>query len=73
MVQSLYLQYFLHRYLTLFLFQVTAAFIANLGAINTGMMMGFSAVTIPQLLSATSSLVMTKEQTSWFGKSILLV
>jgi SP family facilitated glucose transporter-like MFS transporter 8 len=36
------------------LLQVLAAFIANLGTINTGLVFGFSAVAIPQLEEAAS-------------------
>lgn len=56
--------------------QVTAAFIANLGTISTGLTMGFSAVAIPQLLdkNATNAttLRLTAEQTSWVGTLLIV-
>lgn len=48
--------------------QVMAAFIANIGTINTGLIFGFSAVVIPQLQSPSSSIQIDKSQASWIGK-----
>jgi hypothetical protein len=50
------------------LLQVLAAFIANLGTINTGLVFGFSAVAIPQLEEADSFIKIDEEQASWIGK-----
>lgn len=48
--------------------QVLAAFIANLGTINTGLVFGFSAVVIPQLRQADSIIQIDESQASWIGK-----
>lgn len=48
--------------------QVVAAFIANLGTINTGLTFGFSAVVIPQLQKADSIIPIDETQKSWIGK-----
>lgn len=48
--------------------QIIAAIIANLGTINIGFAIGFSAVANPQLMSPDSGLQITKEQASWVGK-----
>lgn len=48
--------------------QIVAAFIANIGTINTGLVFGFSAVAIPQLRSADSFLQVNDSQISWIGK-----
>jgi SP family facilitated glucose transporter-like MFS transporter 8 len=48
--------------------QVLAAFVANLGTINTGLVFGFSAVAIPQLEEADSFIKIDDEQASWIGK-----
>lgn len=48
--------------------QVIAAFIANLGTINTGLVFGFSAVVIPQLQQSDSSIQIDENQASWVGK-----
>ena len=48
--------------------QVVAAFIANLGTINTGLIFGFSAVVIPQLQLSTSSITIDESQASWIGE-----
>ena len=48
--------------------QVIAAFIANIGTINTGLIFGFSAVAIPQLKAATSLITVDESQVSWIGK-----
>lgn len=48
--------------------QVVAAFIANLGTINTGLAFGFSAVVIPQLQQADSIMKIDENQKSWIGK-----
>lgn len=48
--------------------QVIAAFIANLGTINTGLIFGFSAVVIPQLKLPTSELQIDESQASWIGE-----
>jgi len=50
------------------LLKVIAAFVANMGTINTGMVFGFSAVTIPQLREADSFIKIDEEQASWIGK-----
>lgn len=48
--------------------QVIAAFIVNLGTINTGLVFGFSAVAIPQLKQADSLIHIDDSQSSWIGK-----
>lgn len=48
--------------------QVVAAFIANLGTINTGLVFGFSAVVIPQLQQEDSIIPIDENQASWIGK-----
>lgn len=48
--------------------QIVAAFIANAGTINTGLVFGFSAVAIPQLREAASSIQIDASQSSWIGK-----
>lgn len=48
--------------------QVIAAFVANLGTINTGLVFGFSAVVIPQLKKADSIIQIDENQASWIGK-----
>lgn len=48
--------------------QVVAAFIANLGTINTGLVFGFSAVVIPQLKREDSIIPIDESQASWIGK-----
>lgn len=48
--------------------QVIAAFVANLGTINTGLMFGFSAVVIPQLKAKDSIIPIDETQESWVGK-----
>lgn len=48
--------------------QVVAAFIANLGTINTGLVFGFSAVVIPQLRRDDSLIQIDESQASWIGK-----
>ena len=52
--------------------QVVAAFIVNLGTINTGLIFGFSAVVIPQLIAPTSSISVDESQASWIGKIFIL-
>ncbi|CAG9784870.1 unnamed protein product [Diatraea saccharalis] len=47
--------------------QIVAAFIVNLGTINTGMAFGFSATALPQLQSNTSSIQITENQASWIA------
>ncbi|KAL4710577.1 hypothetical protein ACJJTC_008979 [Scirpophaga incertulas] len=47
--------------------QILAAFIANLGTINTGMAFGFSATALPQLKSNTSSIHITENEASWIA------
>lgn len=49
--------------------QILAAFVAQLGTVNTGMVFGFSAIAIPQLLEADSSIPITISESSWIGKS----
>lgn len=48
--------------------QVLAAFVAQLGTVNTGMAFGFSAIAIPQLKAANSSIPIDEDQSSWVGK-----
>lgn len=48
--------------------QVVAAFIANLGTINTGLVFGFSAVVIPQLKREDSLIPIDESQASWIGE-----
>lgn len=48
--------------------QVLAAFIVNLGTINTGLVFGFSAVVIPQLKLKNSLIPIDENQASWIGK-----
>lgn len=48
--------------------QIIAAFIANIGTINTGLVFGFSAVAVPQLRGADSFLQVDESQISWIGK-----
>lgn len=48
--------------------QIIAAFIANIGTINTGLVFGFSAVVIPQLKLPDSMLKVDESQISWIGK-----
>ncbi|XP_073951707.1 facilitated trehalose transporter Tret1-like isoform X2 [Choristoneura fumiferana] len=47
--------------------QILAAFVANLGTINTGMAFGFSATVLPQLQSNESSIYITDSQASWIA------
>jgi hypothetical protein len=48
--------------------QIIAAFIANIGPMNTGLIFGFSAVVIPQLQSPSSSIPIDESQSSWVGE-----
>lgn len=48
--------------------QIVAAFIANTGTLNTGLVFGFSAVAIPQLKAADSQITIDMVQASWIGK-----
>lgn len=49
--------------------QIIAAFIANIGTMNTGLIFGFSAIAIPQLTSKDSStFTIDADQASWVGK-----
>lgn len=47
-----------------------AAFVVNLGTINTGMAFGFPAVALPQMQSNTSTLFVSEDQASWIGKKV---
>lgn len=47
--------------------QVLAAFVAQLGTVNTGMGFGFSAIAIPQLRDANSLIIIDDIQESWIG------
>uniref|UniRef100_A0A1B6MIW6 Major facilitator superfamily (MFS) profile domain-containing protein n=1 Tax=Graphocephala atropunctata TaxID=36148 RepID=A0A1B6MIW6_9HEMI len=47
--------------------QVIAAMFGNLGTVNTGMMFGFSAVTIPQLKQPDSFIQITVDEASWIA------
>lgn len=49
--------------------QVLAAFVANLGTINTGLTFGFSAVALPQLKAADSFIKIDENQATWIGKN----
>lgn len=53
--------------------QVLAAFIVNIGTINTGLVFGFSAVAIPQLQDANSTLTIDESQASWIGTYIKII
>lgn len=53
--------------------QVIAAFIANIGTINTGLIFGFSAVVIPQLHAKDSLIPVDESQASWVGKYRIVV
>ena len=48
--------------------QILAAFVANIGPMNTGLIFGFSAVVVPQLQSAASSIQIDENQASWVGE-----
>jgi hypothetical protein len=48
--------------------QICAAFVANIGPMNTGLIFGFSAVVIPQLQSSASSIQINEDQASWVGE-----
>jgi hypothetical protein len=50
--------------------QVLAAFIVNIGTINTGLIFGWSAVAIPQLKREDSSIPIDADQASWIGERI---
>jgi len=47
--------------------QIVAAFIANIGTINTGLIFGFSAVAVPQLEAADSFIQIDEYQASWIA------
>ncbi|XP_055311484.1 facilitated trehalose transporter Tret1-like isoform X2 [Sitodiplosis mosellana] len=47
--------------------QVIAAFIANLGTVNTGLVFGFSAVVLPQLKQEDSIIQIDENQASWIA------
>uniref|UniRef100_A0A1B6L1E3 Major facilitator superfamily (MFS) profile domain-containing protein n=1 Tax=Graphocephala atropunctata TaxID=36148 RepID=A0A1B6L1E3_9HEMI len=47
--------------------QVAVSLFANLGTINSGMMFGFSAVTIPQLKQPDSFIQITPSEASWIA------
>ncbi|KAK0166526.1 hypothetical protein PV328_004938 [Microctonus aethiopoides] len=47
--------------------QVLAAFVAQLGTVNTGMGFGFSAIAIPQLRDANSLIIIDDIQESWIA------
>lgn len=53
--------------------QVLAAFVAQLGTINTGMVFGFSAIAIPQLRLETSPIKIGVNEESWIGKKTSLL
>lgn len=48
--------------------QIVAAFVANIGTMNTGLIFGFSAVVIPQLESPDSLIPIDQYQASWVGE-----
>jgi hypothetical protein len=48
--------------------QVLAAFIVNIGTINTGLIFGWSAVAIPQLMRSDSRIQVDEAQASWIGE-----
>ncbi|KAJ0179719.1 hypothetical protein K1T71_004310 [Dendrolimus kikuchii] len=47
--------------------QIVAAFVANLGTINTGMAFGFSATALPQLKSGNFSIHITEAEAGWIA------
>jgi len=48
--------------------QIIAAFVANIGLVNIGLVFGFSAVVIPQLQASDSSIPINESQASWIGE-----
>lgn len=53
--------------------QVVAAFVANIGTINTGLIFGFSAVVIPQLMAPSTSIKIDESQASWIGEFLIYI
>lgn len=49
-------------------FQILVALSANWGTINTGLVFGYTAVSLPQLKSTASRIVVSSSQASWIGK-----
>jgi SP family facilitated glucose transporter-like MFS transporter 8 len=52
-----------------FVFQILVALAANCGTINTGLVFGYTAVSLPQLKMPTSRIFINRSQASWIGKS----
>lgn len=52
-------------------FQILIALAANCGTINTGLVFGYTAVSLPQLKMATSRVLINRNQASWIGKSCM--
>lgn len=48
--------------------QIMAAFVANIGTINTGLIFGFSAIAVPQLEQPDSTIPIDEYQASWIGE-----
>lgn len=48
--------------------QVTVAALANLTVISPGMNLGYSAVALPAMQSANSTVTITEDDASWIGK-----
>lgn len=53
--------------------QIIAAFVANIGTINIGLVFGFSAVAIPQLKAIGSDIKISEDDISWIGECFLSV
>lgn len=51
------------------MFQVFASIAAHSNSISVGLTQGYSAVLLPQLTSPTSNIFVSKEESSWIGKS----
>lgn len=48
--------------------QVTMAIVANITIISSGMGLGFPSIAMIELTNSTSSVMLTENQASWFGK-----
>lgn len=55
----------------MYCFQIVVALSANWGTINTGLVFGYTAVSLPQLKMPNSRILINKSQASWIGKKIL--
>lgn len=51
-----------------FFFQILVALSANSGTINTGLVFGYSAVSLPQLKLPDSRILINTSQASWIGE-----